>query len=85
MHRAAALAVVICLLGVLSVLPATTATPSSVDTYEGMSGAGVVTDPVNGTETVDTTVATDRSISGFTVGAAVIAVIVGGSYWYFRH
>jgi hypothetical protein len=37
------------------------------------------------TTTNATSVATDQSFSGFTVGAAVVAVLVGGAYWYYRH
>jgi hypothetical protein len=31
-----------------------------------------------------TSVATDQTFSGFTLGAAVVAVLVGGVYWYYR-
>ena len=36
------------------------------------------------TTTNATSVATDQTFSGFTLGAAVVAVLVGGAYWYFK-
>ena len=45
-----------------------------------LAGVGVVS---AGTTTNATSVATDGSFSGFTVGAAVVAVLVGGGYWYY--
>jgi len=47
---------------------------------------GVVTAQSNATatETVDSSVATDGSVSGFTLTAGLIAVLVGGTYWYYR-
>jgi hypothetical protein len=85
MHRAGAVTLAVCLLASLALLPLATATVDSDTTHVDIADAAATLQQENATVTADTSVATDRSISGFTVGAAVIAVLVGGSVWYFRH
>ncbi|SEO61489.1 hypothetical protein SAMN05216388_101585 [Halorientalis persicus] len=71
-----------CLLVILAVASLLTATAAATPT--------VATDgqpPGNATETASvdrTVIASDGTFGGFTVGAAILAVVVAGSYRYLR-